>query len=421
MKPLLIFQGPHFTRSGYGDRSRDILRVLKDADVYDVKIIPMRWGNTPQNQVDPTDEFGKWMLERVINSPPVQPDVFLQLSVANEFKPIGRFNVGITAGTESSLAPVEFIQGVNRMDLTLVSSTFTKLVLEGTEYKDPSTGVIVKVEKPIRVMFEGIDMSIFGTPGVKIPTLDAIPENFCFLFVGHWLKGTIGEDRKNVGMLVRTFVNTFNTLPPKQRPALILKTSSATFSTIDVKVMQDKIRDAIGDCTNPPNVYLIHGDMTPQEMSTLYHHSKVKAMVSFTKGEGFGRPLLEFTPTGKPILVSGWSGHMDFLPDAYTDFLLGDLTHVHPSAADKFNTEDAHWFTVQYSNAAKVMKSVFNDYGTHLKKSKKLIQNTKSKYTIEAMGDLLHTILSDNVKPIPKLLEIKLPPPSKIELPKLKV
>ena len=50
------------------------------------------------------------------------------------------------------------------------------------------------------------------------------------------------------------------------------------------------------------------------EMNSIYNHSKVKAMVSLTKGEGFGRPLLEFSLSQKPLIVSGWSGHMDFLP-----------------------------------------------------------------------------------------------------------
>ena len=42
-----------------------------------------------------------------------------------------------------------------------------------------------------------------------------------------------------------------------------------------------------------PNIYLVHGDFTDDEMNQLYNHPKVKVHVSFTHGEGFGRPLLE--------------------------------------------------------------------------------------------------------------------------------
>ena len=58
--------------------------------------------------------------------------------------------------------------------------------------------------------------------------------------------------------------------------------------------------------------FLLHGDFTNEEMNSIYNHPKVKAMISLTKGEGFGRPLLEFSLTNKPIMVSGWSGHVEF-------------------------------------------------------------------------------------------------------------
>ena len=95
-------------------------------DKFDIKIIPLRWGNTPQNQIDPSTEFGRWMLERVITKIEEQPDVFMQVSVANEFEPKGKFNIGVTAGVETTIAPKDFIDGSNKMDLIIVPSNFTK-------------------------------------------------------------------------------------------------------------------------------------------------------------------------------------------------------------------------------------------------------------------------------------------------------
>ena len=134
-KPVLVFQGPVFTRSGYGDHCRDLLRSLKKMDKYDVKIIPLRWGNTPQNQVDPTTEFGQWMLSCVIPQISEKPDVFVQVSVANEFEPKGHYNIGVTAGVETTIIPKEFIDGSNKMDLIIVPSQFTKNVMLGTAYQ----------------------------------------------------------------------------------------------------------------------------------------------------------------------------------------------------------------------------------------------------------------------------------------------
>jgi len=165
-KEVLVFQGPAFTRSGYGDHCRDLLKSLRAMDRFDIKIIPLRWGNTPQNQVDGSTEFGKWMLERVVTKLSQKPNVFIQVSVANEFNPIGDYNIGITAGVETTVVPKEFIEGVNKMDLTLVPSEFTKTSLVGTVYqeKNQQTQQVVnefKVTKPVEVLMEGVDLSVF--------------------------------------------------------------------------------------------------------------------------------------------------------------------------------------------------------------------------------------------------------------------
>ena len=125
-KPLLVYQAPVFTRSGYGDHARDILRSLFKMNKYDVKIVPTRWGNTPQNQIKPDSEFGNKVFANIITKLEKKPDIFMQMSVANEFEPKGNYNIGITAGVETTVIPKEFIDGSNKMDLIIVPSTFTK-------------------------------------------------------------------------------------------------------------------------------------------------------------------------------------------------------------------------------------------------------------------------------------------------------
>ena len=217
-------------------------------------------------------------------------------------------------------------------------------------------------------------------------------------------------------MVIKTFATVFQTVPKAKQPGLIVKTSSAGFSVIDRENMRERIEEitkTFGE-TCPP-IYLIHGDMSETEMAALYHHPKVKAMVSFTKGEGYGRPLAEFTLTGKPILVSGWSGHVDFLPVENTVFLDGSLTQVDESASDTFILKEAQWFTVNYSNAAGLMYDVFNNYKTYFEKSKGLIKNTLKNFTLEKMNEVFGNILISNVKEQPKLVPIKLPKLQKVQ------
>ena len=426
MKPTLVFQGPIFTRSGYGDHCRDLMKSLRKMDKYDIKIIPLRWGNTPQNQVEGESEFGRWMLDRVIGEIGQKPDVFMQVSVANEFEPKGHYNIGVTAGVETTIAPKDFIDGSNKMDLIIVPSQFTKQNLGGTVYqqKDQATGEIVgeiKTTTPIEVLFEGVDTEIFSK-GSGNDVLANVKEDFCFLIVGHWLKGSLGQDRKDIGMAIKTFATVFQYLPKDKRPALVVKTSHAGFSVIDREETRRKIDEVLNSFGDKcPSVYLIHGDMEETDMSNLYHHPKVKAMISFAKGEGYGRPMAEFTLTGKPIIASGWSGQMDFLPVEHSVLLEGNLTQVDESAADQFCMKEAQWFTVNYSNAANKIYDVFNKYNSYLEQSKGLRENTLKNFTLDNMHDKFTQLMDTYVKKQPQYVPFNAPKvnASKMQIPKL--
>ena len=420
-KQTLVFQGPVFTRSGYGDHCRDLLKSLRKMDKYNIKIIPMRWGSTPQNQVDGQTDFGRWMLERVIGQIEVKPDIFIQVSVANEFTPMGNYNIGITAGVETTIVPKDFIDGTNKMDLTLVPSTFTKNSLVGTAYqqKDQNGNVVseFRVNKPVEVLMEGVDLSVFlPETKTKLEQLDNISTDFNFLAVGHWLKGNLGQDRKDIGMVIKTFATVFQYIPKDQQPGLIVKTSSAGFSVMDRENMVERIEGitkTFGD--KCPPIYLLHGDLNESQMASLYHHPKVKAMVSFAKGEGYGRPLAEFAVTGKPILVSNWSGHLDFLPKEHTVLLDGSLTAIDESAADQFIMKEAQWFTVNYSNAANKMHDVFKNYKTYSDQSKGLSDNIVKNFSLEKMNKQFEDIMEKYAKGKPTIVPIRLPKLNKVQ------
>jgi len=412
-KPLLIFQAPIATRSGYGDHSRDILKSLFELDKFDIKIVPTRWGNTPQDQINPQTEFGQKILQNIVTKVDKQIDVFIQVSVANEFRRVGKYNIGITAGVETTLAPQDFIQGSNQMDLIITPSKFTKDVLEKTKYTqvDKRTQKQVgeiKVEKPIEVLFEGVDTTIFnGKSSSSI--LDSVETDFNFLYVGHWLSGDLGHDRKDTGMMIKTFCTVFKGLPKNQQPGLILKTSSAGFSVGDREIIKEKVEEITKEFGDKcPPIHLVWGDLSESELNDLYNDEKVKSFIMFTKGEGYGRPLAEFATTGKPIIVSKWSGHTDFLPEENTVYLDGELKEVHQSAQNKFLLPESKWFYVNYSTAAQRIFDVYKNYKTHLKKSAGLKTNINTNFTLSEMTKKLKSIVDQYVK-IQQHVELKLP------------
>jgi len=435
-KQLLVFQGPVRSRSGYGDHTRDLITSLIDMGKYDIRIAPTRWGDCPETGLEGATKLKLEHLIMTDNTLPHQPDIYINCSVPNEFQRLGKFNIGITAGIETTVCDASWIEGCNRMDLIIVPSQHSKNVFIGTRFDkiDSKTSNKVgelKIEKPIEVLFEGLDKQIYKQITTKQSTLTnelkTIEEDFCFLYVGHWLNGALGHDRKDTGMLIKTFCKTFSN--KKNKPALILKTSSATFSILDRKEMLQKIKNITSQFGDKcPNVYLLHGDLTPQEINELYNHPKVKAHVSFTKGEGFGRPLLEASVSGKPVIAPNWSGQVDFLHPEYSTLLPGELKEVHKSARWKgVINEGSQWFYVNYQIAEKIFRDVYKSYKSYIPGARKQAFFSRENFSMEKMTELFTTIIDKHVGSIPQQVNLNLPklkkvnkPQPKINLPKLK-
>ena len=420
-KPKVLVTAPVGTRSGYGSRSRDLIRALIKRDKYQITINPVPWGNTPQNALDTNNPKDQEIINRIAQ-PTEQPDVHIHCVVPNEFTPAGKFNIGVTAGLETTLVPMDWIEGCNRMDLVLCSSKFAKESIAGTRYKNEA-GQELKVTTPIDIIFEGADLEIYKktnefSPDV-ISTMDQVKEDWNFLFVGHWLQGGLGRDRKDVGGLIKTFYDSFS---HDSGVGLILKTAGATPSIMDAEDIQRKINDIKAIVTNSgdkklPNVYLLHGDLTDNEMNQLYNHPKIKANISFTHGEGFGRPLLEASLSEKPILAPKWSGHVDFLGGKRQKWLPGGLIKVEPgSFPDNMYVEGQQWFGVNYGAAAEMMKSLRINYRKHLAWSKKLAANNRKNYSFDAMSIKIEQILNGVLPKFTQTVDVNLP---KLNLPKL--
>ena len=430
-KPLCIVSSPVDTFSGYGARSRDFIKSLIKAkgDEWDIKLLSQRWGSTPFGFLNEEIENEKDLLDRIIPQMTAQPDAWFQITVPNEFQKVGKhLNIGVTAGIETTICDPSWIEGCNRMTLNLVSSQHAKTVFENSQFeqKDTTTNkttAIIKLTAPVEVLFEGVDLNkYFKTSPSQtdlVQQISKIKENFAFLFVGHWLQGDFGEDRKNVGYMIKAFLEVFK--GKTNAPALIMKTNSATTSIMDRNSMLEKI-EAVRKTVKGriPNIYLLHGDLEDEDINDLYNHSKVKAMVSFTKGEGFGRPLLEFTITEKPVIASGWSGHIDFLDKDAAILVGGELKQIHASAVvPNMLIADSQWFAPNDGQAGYALKEVFENYKKYLPLAKKQASISKNKFSLDKMTETLGKILDEKTQPIPKFIPLTLPKLNKLDLPKL--
>ena len=424
MKPIFVISCPFDTYSGYGARSRDLVKAIIETNKYDVKLMSQRWGITPFGFCEDNPEW-KFLLNYILpnNTLNQQPEIWMQITVPNEFQSVGKYNIGCTAGIESTICPPEWIEGINRMDLTLTSSKHSKSVFENSKFekRDQNTSQIqevIELKKPVEVLFEGVNTDIYKVIDTPCSIDFNVKEDFAYLFVGHWMEGDLGEDRKNVGLLVKAFYETFKN--KSKKPALILKTSQVGSSYVDREEILKKIKviKKTVNSTNLPNVYLLHGDFTDQEINELYNNSKVKAMVNLTKGEGFGRPLLEFTLTKKPLITTAWSGHIDFLNPEFTNLIGGQLTNVHQSAANQWLLPESQWFSADHGQIGHFLKDVFENYKNYTDKAKRQSFKSKTEFSWGKMNEKLNTLLTQSLPNFPEEIALKLPTIKKVNLPK---
>lgn len=420
MKQTILFFAPVKTRSGYGDHARDLAYSIIEglSDKFNLEILATNWGNTPWTGLDLSTEKGRAISNHIVQQPSAeQPAIFIQLTIPNEFQPVGKYNIGITAGIETDLCAPDWIEGCNRMDMLITTSTHSLEVFKQSKFDAHENGterfvktLQLRPELRTEVLFEGLDLNVYTQENVAQESdiyqrLSEIKEDFCYLFVGHWLEGAVGEDRKDVGKLLYTFAEAFASTPASTRPALVIKTSLGTSGFADRLVVEQRVQQILSTFKDPPSIYLLHGDLTDREMNTVYFHPKIKAMVSFTKGEGFGRPLLEFGATGKPIIASNWSGHKDFLAATSTLLLPGNVTPVHQSAVNKWILKEANWYTVDYAYARQTLKSVRKYYPSFLKLCMPQKNHVRQNFSFEAMTKKLKEIIDT----VPVAVELTLP------------
>lgn len=418
-----IIYAPVDIYAGYGAHSRDKVKAIIQLkkDEWDIKIISCKWGECANNFINENPEWS-FLNEYILRGPlQYQPDYMFWITIPSEAQPVGKYNILITAGIETTVCNAEWIEGCNRMNEVWVSSEHAKKVFQDTKYeKKNQQGQVIEIielKKPVKVIFEGADLGKYfkedrneEVEETKLDkSLNSIKENFAYLFLGHWIgDGPIGEDRKNISLLIKSFLETFKNKPVK--PALILKTSCATNSYMDRTGILDRIY-RIKQTVNSqdlPNIYLLHGDFSDVEINELYNHPKVKAMVSLTKGEGFGRPLLEFSLVDKPILCSNWSGPVDFLHKDHSVLINGKLTPVHPSVANQFLMKEGMWFSVDSMEVGEKLTDIYKNYNRYKIKAENQGKYSRENFSFDKMKEIIKLEL-DKFPDFPKQIQLVLP------------
>ena len=308
MKKKIFVRGPVLSQSGYGEQARFALRALKSReDLFDVYIQAVPWGAT--GWVWEQNEFRNWVDEKITKThllsqqKQLQPDISLQITIPNEFEKLCPVNIGYTAGIETTKVAPVWLQKGNDMDKILVVSNHAKTTYEKTSAQaiNQQTGqkIDYRLTTPIEVVWE-------GTTKVKPEAVNEVQLDYDFNFL---LVSQMGP-RKNFENAIKWWVEEFI----DQEVGLLIKTNIRSNSIMDWEHLEPSIRNMLDKYKDRKcKVYILHGDLTPGQMTGLYTNPKIKAMINIAHGEGFGLPMFEAAREGLPVITVGWSGHMDFL------------------------------------------------------------------------------------------------------------
>jgi hypothetical protein len=366
MKTILF--APVYSRSGYGDHAREVADFLISQKEITLEIAPVSWGKNPDSYYTHDNESILNINERIITS--VSNDEYdccVTIGMPTEFKELGKYNIGITAGIETNRVSREFVHHVNKMDLLIVPSTFTRKTFESTEYINDDQ-VKLKTECEIVVINEYTSEKFYKRPLKKTDFLSEIKEDFCFLSVGQWISSENDDGgRKNMKSLINTFITSFEGNDIK--PALVLKTNGCNYNTTDRHDIENTINEIVGlyDTKTRPNIYLIHGNLNDNDLFSLYNNNKIKAFLSHTRGEGFGRPMLEASLSELPIICPKFSGYLDFLNEDNSTLITGKLVNV--NKVDTMFCENAKWIDIDEESSANAMKKIYTQYSKYKNKA----------------------------------------------------
>lgn len=382
-KKKVILRAPVMTQSGYGVHARQVARwlfqQLDQRDDLEIYVEPLQWGVTPW--LVNTDAHDGLIGRLVQHSQQKSDhyDVSIQLQLPNEWNPfLADFNIGLTAAVETDKCNPEWIKAVNQMDLVVVPSEFVKKVFENTG--QVTTKLVVIPESFTDACLD----TALATENVV--DLSHVPTSFNFLVFGQFTGNNPDNDRKNLAYTIKWLCEEFKNDPDV---GVIVKTNFGRNTKID-KINTTNILAKILMETKKghgPKFYLLHGDMKDAEVASLYRNPKVKALVSLTRGEGFGLPILEAAACGLPVIVTNWSAHTEFLGQGKyvkVDYRLGP---IHQSRVDnQIFFPQMNWAHPDEQDAKRKMRKFHRSPGLPQEWAKELAKKLQKTHCFEAIS-----------------------------------
>jgi glycosyltransferase involved in cell wall biosynthesis len=297
MKKKVILRAPLLTVSGYGEHSRQIFKWLLKREDVELSVQTLNWGNTSW-YINPNLEDG--LIGEIMKRSTDKTSTFdysFQVQLPDEWdQNLAKTNIGVTAGVETDKCYSKWTDKIkSSVSHVIVPSDFTKKTFSDT---DP------EVAAKISVVPEAISLDLSSD---YEDILESVQTKNNFLIISQLTAVDRAQDRKCIIDTIEVILKCI-----KDRPdwGIIIKTNMGRGTEKDLLETQhvlSQLKSAKG------KIHLLHGLLTSSQMLGVYRSSKVRALVSMTRGEGFGLPLLEAAACDIPVFATGWSAHNEFL------------------------------------------------------------------------------------------------------------
>lgn len=390
MKRNVLLRAPLLTNSGYGVHSRQVFDWLYKREDVDLTVECLQWGRTSW-KLNQEDDNG--IIEKIMAcSKPVQEkyDVTFQVQLPDEWDPnLGKINIGITALVETDKCSHEWVEKCNQMDTIIVPSKFTKNVLK-------RSGLLTKPVIVIQEWFDkGITNKSLNSITLNEERFKQIDNDFNILMIGTLTSQIPEDDRKNLAQTIKWLCEEFE---GDEKVGLVLKTNFGKGTSIDKKLTLDYLKELIQNVRRGefPKIKLLHGNMKTHEINALYSHPKIKVYASATRGEGYGLPLIEAAASGLPIVVTGWSGHLEFLDRELISPVDYELVELGKTRIDnRIFKEGFKWANPKEESFKNSIRSVYDDYKLAKDKARKLQKNVLENFNYVKISKEYDKVLNE--------------------------
>jgi len=371
----ILIRGPLLTQSGYGVHSRQVFRWAQSRG-YDITVNLTPWGVTPWyvSQKECNGLIGDIM--KATNPPNQAPDISFQIQLPNEWDSnLCKKNIGVTAGVETNICNPQWIPHCKRMDRVVVPTTFTANTFSVSGFND------------CIVIPETYHDTCAESKVLELKKITKLPTKKNFLLFGQITGDNSELDRKNTWDAVECFLNTFK---KHSDVGLIIKTNSGTNCKMDLRVTERKLKNFLSNIRSKnckARVYLLHGYLNEKEIAGLYQSKKLMGLISATRGEGFGLPLLEASVSGLPVVATDWSGHKDFLDKGEWLAVENNLKPVSNMKIDgNIFVPGAQWAQIEKTDFTKKLLTLYKNPGFYKNKAKLLSKKLKSEFSFDAIA-----------------------------------